>query len=563
MPGMIAELPDEGTLLRTVIDKLLEEQQQLTAVERFSRRHEAHAVPAHSRYYRDLIPRTKPGEGQQYAFGVDLDACTGCKGCVSACHSLNGLDDDELWRNVGLLHSGTSAYQQTVTTACHHCVDPACMNGCPVLAYDKDPKTGIVRHLDDQCIGCQYCVLKCPYEVPKYSKARGIVRKCDMCSARLAEGEAPACVQACPNGAITIGLIDRAALTVGTRTADRLLPGTVSSAYALPTTTYRTRRSIPADAAAGDAGVFRLQEAHWPLVFMLVFSQMSVGIFAALAALPVSGGAAAALAVTGAGLLHLGLAASVFHLGKPLGAWRAFLGLRRSWMSREIVAFGGLAGIASACAALHSLPFVAPVVPATAIIANLIPYRLGEGLAVGAALLGLLAIYCSAMIYIDTQRPCWAAGHTVRKFFGTAALLGIAGAAGVLAWMDVVSPGGYEGVWQALMLAAVGIHCVLFGVDVAWLTRGLSTGFTYQHRAARALWLQRQGAIFVTAALFCSSTLLALAALIFTGLPAALSATASLGLTIGAQIIDRYFYFVASEPFRMPGPVPIRQEEHS
>ena len=57
------------------------------------------------------------------------------------------------------------------------------------MAYDKDPETGIVRHLDDQCIGCQYCVLKCPYDVPKYSERLGIVRKCDMCVGRLRAGE--------------------------------------------------------------------------------------------------------------------------------------------------------------------------------------------------------------------------------------------------------------------------------------------------------------------------------------------------------------------------------------
>ena len=89
-----------------------------------------------------------------------------------------------LWRNVGLLHGGDgSAYQQTVTTACHHCVDPACMNGCPVLAYEKDAETGIVRHLDDQCIGCQYCVLKCPLRCAEVLEEPRIVRKCDMCSA--------------------------------------------------------------------------------------------------------------------------------------------------------------------------------------------------------------------------------------------------------------------------------------------------------------------------------------------------------------------------------------------
>ena len=140
----------------TLLETLFREQQTLTAVERFAQKHEACAVPDQARYYRDLIPLERPRPGQQYAFEVDLDACTGCKACVAACHSLNGLDEDELWRSVGLLHGGTpeAPAQQTVTTACHHCVDPACMSGCPVKAYEKDPITGIVRHLDDQCIGC-------------------------------------------------------------------------------------------------------------------------------------------------------------------------------------------------------------------------------------------------------------------------------------------------------------------------------------------------------------------------------------------------------------------------
>jgi formate dehydrogenase iron-sulfur subunit len=104
---------------RTLIDELLDEQQRLTAVERFARRHEEGALPAQARYYRDLIPLARPRPGEQYAFAVDLDACTGCKACVSACHSLNGLEDDEIWRNVGMLHGGTTEepYQQTVTTA--------------------------------------------------------------------------------------------------------------------------------------------------------------------------------------------------------------------------------------------------------------------------------------------------------------------------------------------------------------------------------------------------------------------------------------------------------------
>jgi len=86
---------------RTLIDTLIEEQRLLSAVTRFAQRHENHELPQQARYYRDLIPLSAPEDGQQYAFEVDLDQCSGCKACVTACHNLNGLDDDETWRSVG------------------------------------------------------------------------------------------------------------------------------------------------------------------------------------------------------------------------------------------------------------------------------------------------------------------------------------------------------------------------------------------------------------------------------------------------------------------------------
>ncbi|HVJ79453.1 MAG TPA: 4Fe-4S dicluster domain-containing protein, partial [Planctomycetia bacterium] len=192
---------------------LVAERDRFTAVEEFSRRHsELAGGPA--RRYAALLPAAPPGPGEQYAFEVDLDACSGCKSCVTACHSLNGLDEGESWRSVGLLHGGTDELPviQHVTHSCHHCLEPACSIGCPVNAYEKDPATGIVKHLDEQCIGCQYCTLACPYDVPRYHTGLGIVRKCDMCSSRLAVGEAPACVQACPHEAIRIQVVDIASV---------------------------------------------------------------------------------------------------------------------------------------------------------------------------------------------------------------------------------------------------------------------------------------------------------------------------------------------------------------
>src|SRR5689334_6787795 len=141
---MAPPLPTEHAS-RTLIDALLAEQRDLTAVSRFSRWQGNGGGPALARHYRNLIPLSAPGPGEQYAFEVDLDKCSGCKACVSACHSLNGLDDHETWRSTGLLIGGTRSqpHLQTVTTACHHCADPGCVSGCPVLAYDKDALTGI------------------------------------------------------------------------------------------------------------------------------------------------------------------------------------------------------------------------------------------------------------------------------------------------------------------------------------------------------------------------------------------------------------------------------------
>src|SRR6478672_4899914 len=229
----------------TLLDALLREQQR-TAVDKFSQWHEKDAAPLQERFYRDLIPQSQPLPGEQYAFEVDLDSCSGCKACVVACHNLNGLEEEEMWRSVGLLHGGESELPvlQHVTTACHHCLEPACLDGCPVEAYVKDAVTGIVRHLDDQCIGCQYCILKCPYDVPKFSYAKGIVRKCDLCSDRLAVGEAPACVQACPNRAIRVTVVSRQT-AVENAEANLFLPGAPEPRYTLPTTVYKTKRPMP------------------------------------------------------------------------------------------------------------------------------------------------------------------------------------------------------------------------------------------------------------------------------------------------------------------------------
>lgn len=402
--------PATEDLEENLIDKLLREQSTLqTPVARFSKEHDNDSL--RTDLYKHLIPLDKPGKGEQYAFQVELDKCTGCKACVVACHTLNGLDEDEAWRDVGLLEAGPSdpGFQQTVTTACHHCLEPECMHGCPVGAYEKEPDTGIVRHLDDQCIGCEYCILKCPYDVPKYSEKRGIVRKCDMCHSRLADGEAPACVQACPTEAISIIKIDTAAL----RKENNFLPGAPTPDITVPTTRY-VGRKVPATATPADQQNLTPQPAHWPLALMLVLTQIGLGITAAslltnptinFLGFPIIG----ITAIIGALTFNAGMIAATLHLGQPLKAWRFFLGLKTSWLSREILAFSLLAPIPLVLATAPYLPDFIPLKDLLISAAkwSLIPAAVG-------------AIFTSAMIYHDTKRTTWHLTTSLPNFLLTA-----------------------------------------------------------------------------------------------------------------------------------------------
>lgn len=395
-----------------LIDALLADQQNLTAVERFARLHDSGKAETAARLYRDLIPLEAPRPGEQYAFSVDLDACSGCKACVTACHSLNGLDDGETFRDVGALTGrdrGGLHVLQHVTTACHHCLEPACLTGCPTLAYDKDPQTGIVRHLDDQCIGCQYCTLMCPYDVPKYNPAKGIVRKCDMCRQRLVDNEAPACVQACPNQAIRIELV-RADVVRQHSNQGSFLAHASDPRLTQPTTRFVTRRSLKDIEPVAEP--LRPAHAHVPLVVMLVLTQMSIGMLLVAETLHVVQRPALALKIVAVGIGAAGLVAAIFHLGRPQIAYRAWLGWRTSWMSREIIVFQ--------IWLLFAIAFLASGAGG-----------LGHFFGIATAIAGTLAIFCSAMIYAATGRRFWSAQHTIVRFLLSAAALGTAGSVAI------------------------------------------------------------------------------------------------------------------------------------
>ena len=136
-------------------------------------------------------------------FVLDLHRCVGCGACVLACRIENGRVTTTAWRRVLPLnirrYDGGPTYFLSV--ACHHCEEPACLQGCPSSAYEQRDD-GIVLHHEDRCLGCRYCEMTCPFGTPQFDAERGLVSKCHLCAHRLDEGLAPACVAACPTEAL-------------------------------------------------------------------------------------------------------------------------------------------------------------------------------------------------------------------------------------------------------------------------------------------------------------------------------------------------------------------------
>ena len=141
----------------------------------------------------------------------DATLCIGCKLCEQACAERNHLPyNDSIAAEEKL-----SAHKLTAVRArdgkymrrlCMNCADPTCVSVCPVAALQK-AAAGPVVYDQTRCIGCRYCMLSCPFQVPAYewNKRLPIVKKCDMCGDRVAAGRPTACAEICPTGATKFG----------------------------------------------------------------------------------------------------------------------------------------------------------------------------------------------------------------------------------------------------------------------------------------------------------------------------------------------------------------------
>jgi formate dehydrogenase iron-sulfur subunit len=155
---------------------------------------------------------------------IDESKCIGCKACQVACMNWNDLRDD-VGMNVGVYDNPADLSANSWTLmrffevesepgklewlirkdGCFHCEDPGCLKACPSPGAIVKYSNGIVDFVQENCIGCGYCVTGCPFNIPRISKVDNKAYKCTLCSDRVAVGQAPACVKVCPTGAITYG----------------------------------------------------------------------------------------------------------------------------------------------------------------------------------------------------------------------------------------------------------------------------------------------------------------------------------------------------------------------
>ena len=174
-----------------------------------------------------------PGENAKRAEGggvcklIDVTTCIGCKACEVACLEWNGYPfhpttfdntyqtmPDTQWNYYNLIRFNEHEFDDGSfgllmrKDQCMHCADPGCLRACPAEGAIVQYANGIVDFQQENCIGCEYCVTGCPFNVPKFNSETKKVFKCTLCSDRVAVGLEPACIKACPTGCLHFGTKD-------------------------------------------------------------------------------------------------------------------------------------------------------------------------------------------------------------------------------------------------------------------------------------------------------------------------------------------------------------------
>jgi Fe-S-cluster-containing dehydrogenase component len=157
------------------------------------------------------------------ALVIDLDACIGCHACATVCKQENNIGLGSFWNKVleiGPVGRFPDLEMYYLPVLCQQCDDPSCVSVCPTGAsYKREDGIVLVNHA--RCIGCQYCVMACPYGVRSYNHEAGLIEKCTLCAHRSDPTDKPACVRVCAAQARLFGDLDdpESAVSHAVRTA--------------------------------------------------------------------------------------------------------------------------------------------------------------------------------------------------------------------------------------------------------------------------------------------------------------------------------------------------------
>jgi formate dehydrogenase iron-sulfur subunit len=155
---------------------------------------------------------------------VDTSTCIGCKACEVACQEWNDLPPETTVQmgTYQTLPDMTENFWNLIRfrehedeenglrwlmrkDQCMHCTEPGCLVACPAPGAIVQYTNGIVDFQQENCIGCQYCISGCPFDIPKFNSTTKKVYKCTLCSDRVGQGLEPACIKACPTGCLKFG----------------------------------------------------------------------------------------------------------------------------------------------------------------------------------------------------------------------------------------------------------------------------------------------------------------------------------------------------------------------
>ncbi|AHC52274.1 4Fe-4S ferredoxin [Sulfolobus acidocaldarius SUSAZ] len=303
---------------------------------------------------------------RKLGFIFDHSKCIICNACVDACNkAYGGLN----WRSLVVM-----PYEDTKTAlsiACNHCDNPVCMNVCPANAMAKN-EMGIVRIIEDNCIGCGFCTWACPYEALKMTPS-GIMSKCHLCYNRIGSG-LPYCVEACPTGALTFGWIEK-----GDANVNYLAPENITEPR------FVIKRPEKAETIKVETLHQKKEENYIGLLAFTIASEIALGY--SIFKLPYWN-------LVGLILPLVSLLLSVNHAKRFDRFYRVIYNLKTSWLSREVL-FSSISVLFYLISFFNQLFYYPAVI-----------------------FLGL-GVLSSIMIYILKARPSWYNPDTPVSFIGS------------------------------------------------------------------------------------------------------------------------------------------------